>query len=166
MARLLLAGPPALEQLPRLFCTFRLGDQLFGVDITDVKEVHTETCITRIHHAPAQVLGCVNLRSQIYLVLDIRQLLGMAPALIGPDSRLLIFKSSEGDALAGLVDEIGDIVAVDPGRIEPWRPGERDSDEQCPVGELIGGIVQLDEELLLILQASQFLQIVEKALES
>jgi len=149
-----------------MFCTFRLGDQLFGVDIADVKEVHTETSITRIHHAPAQVLGCVNLRSQIYLVLDIRQLLGMAPADLGPNSRLLIFKARVGDALAGLVDEIGDMVAVEPEGIEPWRPGERNSDEHWPVGELIGGIAQLEEELLLILQANQFLQIVEKALDS
>jgi purine-binding chemotaxis protein CheW len=166
MTRLLLGGPPALEQSPRLFCTFRLGDQLFGVDITDVKEVHTETCITRIHHAPAPVLGCVNLRSQIFLVLDIRQLLGMAPAQLGPQSRLLIFKARVGDALAGLVDEIGDIVAVKPEEIDPWRPGERNSDEQCPVGELIGGVAQLEEELLLILQANQFPRIVEKDLDS
>ena len=121
MSPLLLPGPAASAQPPRLFCTFRLGDQMFGVDITDVKEVNTETTLTRIHHAPPQVLGCVNLRGNIFLVLDIRRLLGLVPAAFGPDSRLLIFKPHVGDAMAGLVDQIGDIVAVDPGKIEPWR---------------------------------------------
>jgi purine-binding chemotaxis protein CheW len=167
MPQLLLPAPPSRPdgqgpgvQPPRLFCTFHLGDQLFGVEITDVKEVNTETCLTRIHHAPPQVLGCVNLRGQIYLVLDIRQMLGLAPAQIGPDSRLLIFKPHVGDALAALVDQIGDIVAVRPDRIEQKRPG----DERYSAGELIGGIAQLDRELLLILQASQFQHVIEKAM--
>ena len=160
MAQLLLPGPPAWPATqvsgatPRLFCTFRLGDQLFGVEITEVKEVNTETCLTRIHHAPPQVLGCVNLRGQIYLVLDLRQMLGLAPAQMGPESRLLIFKQTVGDALAVLVDQIGDIVAVQPGRIEQWRPG----DDRFSAGELLGGIAQLDNELLLILEAKQFQQ--------
>jgi purine-binding chemotaxis protein CheW len=167
MSPLLLTGPgpqPADEQPPLLFCTFRLGGQLFGVDITDIKEVNTETCLTRIHHAPPQVLGCVNLRGQIFLVLDIRQLLGLEAAFLGPDSRLLIFKPHIGDSLAGLVDRIGDIVAVEPARIEPWRPEER-NDDRIPTGELIGAIAKLENELLLILQANQFPHMIEQNLE-
>ncbi len=164
MSPLLLPGPAAAEQAPRLFCTFRLGDQLFGVDIGDVKEVNTETTLTRIHHAPAQVLGCVNLRGNIFLVLDIRRLLGLAPAGFGPDSRLLIFKPHVGDAVAGLVDQIGDIVAVAPGRIEPWR-ADRGA-ERLPGGELIAGIAQLEQDLLLILEANLFLRVIENNLET
>lgn len=179
----LLPGPSEEEEPPRLFCTFRLGDQLFGVDVADVKEVNPETTLTRIHHAPPQVLGYVNLRGQIYLVLDLRRLLGLPAGPIGPESRLVIFKPRVGDALAGLVDRIGDIVAVQPSRIElrgPLRDAVEiqspnpETEEEGPApmldgglervhtgGELIGGVAQLDEELLLILQAGQFLRVVE-----
>jgi chemotaxis signal transduction protein len=165
MATLLLTGPPAVKQPPRQFCTFRLGNQLFGVDIANVKEVNTETSLTRIHHAPPHVLGCVNIRGQIYLVLDIRRLLGLTSAPFGPDSRLLIFNPTVGDSLAGLVDRIGDIVAVESARIEPW-PQQQRGDEPVPADDLIEGIAKLENELLLILDAKQFLQVVERNLDS
>jgi purine-binding chemotaxis protein CheW len=158
---LLLPGPGAAPQA-RLFCTFRLGAQRFGIDIADVKEVNTESALTRIPHAPEAVLGCVNLRGQIYLVLDLRQLLGLAPAQVGPDSRLLIFKPHVGDALAGLVDRIGDIVEVEEERIEAWRPGP---DEVSPADELISSVARLPDNLLLILQAKGFLPLVLKAMK-
>jgi purine-binding chemotaxis protein CheW len=163
MTKPLLSGPSALVQPPRLFCTFRLGEQLFGVDISHVKEVNTETFLTRIHHAPDQVLGCVNLRGHIYLVLNLRHLLGLASVSFGPDSRLVIFKPHVGEALAGQVDRIGDIVAVEPERIEPWQPQLRRDDL---AEDLIEGIAKLDSELLLILEPSRFLQVVEKHLEN
>ncbi len=190
MSVAMLAGPNGAEQKPRQFCTFRLGDQLFGVDIADVKEVNPEITLTRIPQAPPQVLGYVNLRGQIYLVLDLRRLLGLPAGRVGPESRLLIFKASVGDSLAGLVDRIGDIVAVEPGRIEPWAGinlpsplegegvGVRGSGPlalQDPTGlpaapqhkgELIAGIAQLDAELLILLQAGQFLRVVEEAMDS
>ena len=159
----LLAGPapPGEEQPQRLFCTFRLGEQLFGVDVREVKEVNTETCFTRIHHAPPQVLGYVNLRGQIYLVLDLRQLLGLTAAQVGSDSRLLIFKPSVGEAVAGLVDRIGDIVTLENSQIERWNPGQ---DSDGLPGDLIGGVAQLAEELLLVLTAGRFLQVIETAI--
>ncbi len=161
----LLTGPTVAEQPPRLFCTFRLGEQLFGVDVADVKEVNPETTLTPVHHAPPQVLGYVNLRGQIYLVLDLRQLLGLPAGRPGQDSRLLIFKPSVGDSLAGLVDRIGDIVAVDPSRIEPWAG--KTSDGLSPAaGELLAGVAQLDKELLLILQAAQFRRVIEDAMDA
>ncbi len=164
----LLPGPAAVEPQSRLFCTFRLGEQLFGVDIADVKEVNPETTLTRIHHAPAQVLGYVNLRGQIYLVLDLRQLLGLPAGRLAPESRLVVFKPGIGDSLAGLVDCIRDIVEVEPARIEPW--GGKMSEGLLPArsdaAALIAGIAQLERELLLVLRAGQFLKVIEDAMDS
>lgn len=174
----LVTGPNGVEQQPRLVCTFRLGTQLFGVDVADVKEVNPETTLTRIHHAPPQVQGYVNLRGQIYLVLDLRRLLGLPAGSLGQESRLVVFKPSVGDSLAGLVDRIGDIVAVEPDRIEPWGgavtarlTANLSSAETAPGGtlspteRLIVGVAQLENELLLILQAGQFLRVVEDAMD-
>jgi purine-binding chemotaxis protein CheW len=166
MAIEFLPGPrrQAAAELPRLFCTFRLGSQLFGVDLREVKEVNTETTVTRIHHAPPQARGYVNLRGQIYLVLDLRLLLGMEQAGVGSDSRLLVFKPAVGDALAGLVDRLGDIVTVESGLIEPWAPGAAEEGAQPLAAELIGGVARLERELLLILQAGRFQQALEQAM--
>ena len=107
----------------RLFCTFRVNDRLFGVDILDVKEVTAETTFTRVAHAPDEVLGLVNIRGHIYLALDLRRLLGMPATVVTGDSRLVLFKPSVGNAFGVVVDEISDIQTVDANRIEVVHPG-------------------------------------------
>src|SRR4051794_4135318 len=105
---------------PRSFCTFRLDGRLFGVDILDVKEVTAGTTYTRVAHAPDEVLGLVNIRGHIYLALDLRRLLGMPATEVTGESRLLLFKPSVGSAFGVVVDEISEIEAADPSRIEAF----------------------------------------------
>src|SRR4051794_22520133 len=102
----------------RMFCTFRVNDRLFGVDILDVKEVTAETTFTRVAHATDEVLGLVNIRGHIYLALDLRRLLGMPATVVTGDSRLVLFKPSIGNAFGVVVDEIPDIQPADTNRIE------------------------------------------------
>src|SRR5438309_11726379 len=102
----------------RMFCTFRVNDRLFGVDILDVKEVTAETAFPRVAHAPDEVLGLVNIRGHIYLALDLRRLLGMAATVVTGDSRLVLFKPAAGNAFGVVVDEISDIQSAEADRIE------------------------------------------------
>jgi chemotaxis signal transduction protein len=107
-------GPPMAK--PRMFCTFRVDDRLFGVDILDVKEVTAETTFTRVAHAPDEVLGLVNIRGHICLALDLHRLLGLPALAVTVDSRLVLFKSSVGHAFGVVVDAIADIRTVDASR--------------------------------------------------
>ena len=106
----------------QLFCTFRSADRWFGVPVGDVKEVTTQTTCTRIPHAPREVAGYVNIRGHIFMALDPRSLLGLE-ARATAENRLIIFKPSVGPSFGLLVDEIGDIVAVDANQIEDFRAG-------------------------------------------
>ena len=54
------------------YCTFRLSGRLYGVDIEDVKEINTEVNFTPIFHASREIKGYINIRGQIYLLLDLR----------------------------------------------------------------------------------------------
>lgn len=157
---------------PRLFCTFRLGGRLHGVDVLDVKEVTAETAATRVAHAPDEVVGLVNIRGHVVLALDLRRLLG-GPALVRTDAtRLVLFKPSVGHAFGVMVDEIAEIRPVDPARIEPFdRP---DGDREPPATtaaaaaaartDLIDGVCELDDDLLVILNPRRFLAVIEQSL--
>jgi purine-binding chemotaxis protein CheW len=140
------------------YCTFRLAGRLFGFDIRAVKEVNTQTVFTPVPHAPAVVCGYVNLRGNIYLVLDLRRLLGMAPAAVTAASRLLIFKPAVGESFGVLVDAIGDIFTLDEDRTEAWRPEE--GEPFAAGGELVAGIGKLEGELLVIVDAQRLLGVV------
>ena len=65
-----------VETQKRQFCTFWISGRHLGVDVLDVKEINSEINLTPIFHAPKEVIGYVNIRGQIYLILDLRLILG------------------------------------------------------------------------------------------
>lgn len=155
----------SLTASPELFCTFRLDGRLFGVSILDVREVTTETTSTLIPHAPEEVLGLVNIRGHIHLVLDLRRLLGLPGARETQQSRIVLFKPSVAQALGVIVDEIAEICALTAERLEPFSPQHGES---LPGGlrrsDLIEAIGKSDGELLIILNPRRFLQFVERVM--
>jgi purine-binding chemotaxis protein CheW len=149
----------------RLFCTFRLGGRLFGVDILDVKEVTAETTYTRVAHAPEEVLGLVNIRGHIHLALDLRRLLGMPGADLTPESRLLLFKPAVGSSFGVVVDGIGEIEAAESSRIEPFKREEHEAATgDLQRVDLIDSLCKLGAELLVVLNPRRFLALVEQNL--
>jgi purine-binding chemotaxis protein CheW len=160
-----MAKAPAVEEaLVHHYCTFRLAGHLFGFDIRAVKEVNTQTAFTAIPHAPPGVRGYVNLRGNIFLVLDLCLLLGMEPALVTADSRLLIFKATVGESFGVLVDQIGDIATVSGDLVENWRPDLQSRVEEATrarrAGELIAGLGKLADEVLVIVDPHKLLPLV------
>jgi purine-binding chemotaxis protein CheW len=148
----------------RMFCTFRVNNQLFGVDILDVKEVTAETTFTGVAHSPDEVLGLVNIRGHIYLALGLRQLLGMPAALVTADSRLVLFKPSVGSAFGVVVDEICDVQAVAADRIESFAAVEHETVAvHVDRVDLIDAVCELTDELLVILSPRRFLAVVEQS---
>ncbi len=143
----------------RQFCTFTLSDRLFGVDILDVKEINSTAEITPVFHAPKEIRGYVNIRGQIHLILDLRRLLGFNPAVIGSDSRLVLFKPGVGENFGVVVDRIGDVVSVQEDRIE--EQNKEDEAETQSMANLSLGVCKLDKTLMLILDPKKFLKAVK-----
>ncbi|MFO0909481.1 MAG: chemotaxis protein CheW [Isosphaeraceae bacterium] len=149
----------------RMFCTFRLGERLFGVDILDVKEVTAETSYTRVAHAPDEVLGLVNIRGHIFLALDLRRLLGMPATTLTTESRLVLFKPSVGSAFGVVVDRISDIQTADSERIEAFVPTDHErAATSLGRSDLIAAVCELPDELLVVLSPARFLAVVEQKL--
>ena len=141
-------------------CSFWIAERLFGVDILDVKEINREVGFTRIHHAPPDVRGYVNIRGQIYLVLDLRLMLGFGSAPTGPANRVVLFKPSAGNSFGVLVDRAGDIVHIARDRIE-WRERQPAGHGQDPRKALIAGDCKLPMKLLTLLHSRGLLEAVQ-----
>lgn len=144
------------------YCSFWLDDKQFGIDILDVKEIDRKLSFTPIYHAPDEVKGYVNIRGQIFLVIDLRSLMGFEPMEVTPNSRVIIFKSDVGPSFGVLVDKIDDIIEVDKERIEE-RMAYDDESHLVAEGmkDLIKGGCKLDTNLLVILNARRFLNAIE-----
>ena len=141
----------------RLYCTFRLAGRLFGVDVLAVKEVNTRTAFTPVPRAPAAVIGLVNLRGQLHLILDLRRLLGLGPARVTPDSRLVVFKPAVGESFGVLVDAVGDVVRVAAAQTEGYRP-----DDPARAGGLVTGVGKVEGDLVVIVDPYRLLEAVNK----
>lgn len=131
------------------YCTFRVDDLYFGVEVCQVQEVIRYQHTTRVPLAPAVVQGLMNLRGQIVTALSLRDRLGLSA--FDSDSRPMnvVIRTSDGP-ISLLVDEIGDVVQVDRDYFEP--PPETLQGEQR---SLISGAFKLDEQLLLILDTDK-----------
>lgn len=140
-------------------CTFWIADLLYGVNLLDVKEINTETTFTYIHQASDKIKGYVNIRGQIYLVLDLRKMLGYNQGEVNNQSRILLFKDSVGPTFGVLVDKIGDVVEVEESEIEVTPDDtSKNSDETNYEDSFLYGTCKLDQMLLTALNANKFLE--------
>jgi purine-binding chemotaxis protein CheW len=144
----------------RSFCTFRVQQRLYGIEVAQVREVSPHLPMTPVPQVPPVVRGLFNLRSRIYLGLDVRPLLGLAPTECTADSRLLILKPEVARDVGMLVEQGGDIVHARADQIEPVGPTA-----EAPAGDassLITGVCKLPTELMMVVDMAPISQIVTK----
>jgi purine-binding chemotaxis protein CheW len=131
------------------YCTFRLGNLLFGVEVLCVQEVLLEQQMTRMPLANDVISGLLNLRGQIVTAIDMRRRLGLAPVEDGAQPMNVVIRNGE-TAFSLIVDEIGDVVDVDPELFE--APPETLTGT---ARELILGAYKLEGRLLLVLDTER-----------
>lgn len=151
----------------RVFCSFRTEGRLYGIDAAQVQEISTQTAITPVPQAPSAVRGLANLRSRIYLVMDVRPILGHAPLACTGDSRLIVLKPQVAERLGVLVEHGGDIVHARAGQIEEPPPPALSGAEAC-VGRspgVIAGVCKLDGELMNIIDSTRLVEAVKAAMQ-
>jgi len=137
----------------RQYSTFYVSDLFFGIDVLNVQEVLRYQEMTRVPLAPDVIEGLINLRGQIVTAVDLRKRLKVTPRDTGHTPMNIVVRSEEG-AVSLLVDEISDVLEVNPASYEP--PPQNLPPEQR---DLIEGLYKLDGRLLLILNTERVLQI-------
>jgi len=133
----------------RQLCTFSVDGLLFGVDVIHVQEVLRYQEMTPVPLASLVVSGLINLRGQIVTALDMRQRLGLAQRRADELPTNIIVRHAEG-VVALLVDEIGDVVEVEPAAFEPC-PDTLSASARA----LVDGVYKLNPQLLLLLNTER-----------
>ena len=127
------------------FCTFKVDDFYFGVEVDKVQEVLRSQEMTRVPLAAPVVSGLINLRGQIVTAICLRRRLALGERSGKRPPMSVIVRTDEG-AISLLVDEIGDVVEVSGDDVEspPDTVGET-------VRPLIRCVYKLQDKLLLLL---------------
>ena len=135
------------------YCTFFLGEFLFGLEVGQVREVLRAQRITRVPLAPAMFSGLINLRGQIITAVDLRQRLQLNTARSVPGSVNLIVQVNKG-TVSFLVDGVSEVVDVERRALEPLPETLRGVARQ-----LVKGVHKLPTQLLLILLPERVLDL-------
>src|ERR1700683_107409 len=135
------------------FSTFFVADLFFGVDVLRVQGVLRFQQMTPVPQAPEVIEGLINLRGQIVTAIDMRRRLRLPPRAGDKSPMNIVVRTSDG-AVSLLVDEIGDVLDMDPATYE--RPPET---LDPAARELIRGVYKLKGRLLLVLDAERTAEI-------
>jgi purine-binding chemotaxis protein CheW len=129
--------------------TFQLGEELYGVDIMDVKEIVRIQDIRTIPNAPYYVEGIFNLRSEIIPIINLHKRFHLKKAVLEDGDEYLggfIILNIEGNKLGIIIDRIARVVMVQHSDIQP--PPQMISGIGA---EYINGVVRQEAGYLIVL---------------
>lgn len=111
------------------YLTFRLGDELFAINVFKAREVLDMSHITRVPTAPAYLRGVVNVRGNAIPVVDLRSKFGLPLTPETLQTRIIVMElqlDGESVVLGGLADAVHEVVELEPHEInEPPTLGLR-----------------------------------------
>jgi purine-binding chemotaxis protein CheW len=135
------------------YITFKLGDELFAINVGQVREVLDLTQITRVPTAPEYMRGVVNVRGNAVPVVDLRLKFGLPKAPDTVQSRIVVLElelDNEQVIIGGLADSVHEVIELEPGQIEePPRIGMRWRTD------LIQGMGKRGDQFIIILDINR-----------
>ncbi len=129
---------------------FSLGEERYGVEISQVKEIILPTQITRIPNVPAFVEGVLNLRGQIAVIVNLRKRLGKEPKKNDENTRIIVIEY--GNSTIGMmVDSVSEVKYLSSKNIEEIPRFLALKDES----KFLKGVGKLDDGLLTLMDLKE-----------
>ena len=103
------------------YLSFKLGEEIFAVDVAKVREILDVTAITKVPQTPDFMRGVINLRGSVVPVMDMRLKFGMPPTERTVNTCIIVMEvTQEGETmvLGSLADSVQEVLDLDPDQIE------------------------------------------------
>ena len=129
--------------------TFQLGEELYGINIMDVKEIVRVQAIRGIPNAPVYVEGIFHLRSEIIPIINLHKRFHIKKLKSSEEDELLsgfVILDIDGMKLGIIIDRISRVITIEKEDIQP--------PPQMLTGigaEYIRGVVRQENGYLIIL---------------
>ncbi|MFZ1470247.1 MAG: chemotaxis protein CheW [Paracoccaceae bacterium] len=134
------------------FVTFQAGGLSYSLDITHVREIRRWTSATPLPHAPADVLGVMNLRGTVIPIYDLSARFGRGPTPDNP--RNVIVVAMVGMRMVGLlVQAVSEILSVPRAAIQPTPDIGSDATRQN-----VTGMIALEDGMTRVIDLAAVIQ--------
>lgn len=131
--------------------TFRLGNETYGINVMQVREVLRYNEIAPVPGAPSYVIGIINLRGNVVTVIDTRERFGLPAAEISDNTRIVILESEE-QVVGIMVDAVAEVVYLRESEIEIAPNVGNDESSRY-----IQGVCHKNDELLILIEIAKLL---------
>lgn len=127
---------------------FRLGDEEYGLQIGQIKEVVPTPHITRLPQTPPYVKGVANIRGNIIAVVDLEEKFGLKKESDEAANNYTLVVESDEVKMGVLVRELPNTLNVKQSQIEDSANIIQDGGAEQ---SYIKGIVKLEDRLIIML---------------
>ncbi len=141
------------------FCrwvTFRLADEVYGINVLQVQEVLRMTNVAPVPGAPHYVLGIINLRGNVVTVLDTRELFGLPATEVSEQTRIMIVECNKV-TVGLLVDSVAEVVNIEASAIDAPPSVGKESNARY-----IQGVYSEGEDILILVDLDRLLSAEEQ----
>lgn len=132
---------------------FRLGNENFGVNVGDVKEIIRVGEVTAIPNAPRYIDGIINLRGRITTIVNLRKKLGMETGQIDNNSRIIVLENEQSN-LGMIVDSVAEVKYIKDEQIDTL-PAMFSAEMD---GDCFQGICKLPDQLLILIDLKKVIR--------
>ncbi len=102
--------------------TFQLGEELYGIDIMDVREIVRIQEVRPLPNAPSYVEGIFNLRGEIIPIINLHRRFHLKRAAMSEEDELLsgfVIIDIRGMKLGIIIDRVARVQSVEEDSIQP-----------------------------------------------
>lgn len=135
---------------------FRVGDQMYSLDILRIKEVIRPLKLTPVPKAPEFIEGVINLRGAVIPVVDLRRRFDQPAGKADSKTRILVCVLS-GKIIGLMVDEVAEVKSFSRNEIQPAPRFIKGLDT-----DYFLGVCQRNDDLVMIMNLERILSTDEK----
>jgi purine-binding chemotaxis protein CheW len=104
------------------YLSFKLGNEVFAIDVAQVREVLDLTTITEVPRTPEFMAGVINLRGSVVPVVDLRLCFDMSKTVSTRNTCIVVVEvmiDNEPTVIGALADSVEEVVDLEPEQIQP-----------------------------------------------
>lgn len=127
--------------------TFRLCGELYGIEVSAVREINRNITYTEVPTADPQIIGLYNMRGQVVTLFDLAYMLGHEITRNAIDYCIILRSSKDcGDIIGICTEYTDDVIYIDDAMCK--KPP---ANVEQKIRENLLGVYETENELLLII---------------
>lgn len=134
-----------------IYITFKVGNELYGIDVSYVDTIIQLPAITRVPAAPSYFAGIINLRGEIIPVMSLNRRFNGVEDTFSSKSSIIVLDMGDDRLMGVIIDDVREVVTFD----------DRDLEGSSPFiskeASFISGIAKKEDDLIAILDIATLL---------